>query len=144
MREIKFRAWDGKKMQYDFAIDSQWNVWLSPYDTFDIEWWIIVQFTWLLDKNGKEIYEGDICYKPWYGKRCIIRWNREWLRWEAFYWIGKNLLDLTMPLWQWKKHVCRICEQCERVESQPEISDSIFPNALEIIWNIYENSLYIS
>lgn len=57
-REIKFRAWDKsiKKM-------------IQPHNGDFIKWhamsnWkdclIVMQFTGLLDKNGKEIYEGDI------------------------------------------------------------------------------------
>ena len=54
-REIKFRAWDGKKMLYSdniggFAIDDLRNGF----------WQDVMQFTGLKDKNGKEIYEGDI------------------------------------------------------------------------------------
>jgi len=50
MREIKFRAWDNefKKMK---QIDIQ--------EGFDSEL-LLMQFTGLKDKNGKEIYEGDI------------------------------------------------------------------------------------
>ena len=53
MREIKFRAWNEKTRH--FTKDSD-NAYLSRNDT-DI---IVDQYTGLKDKNGKEIYEGDI------------------------------------------------------------------------------------
>ena len=53
MRELKFRGWrksnvKGKQMVYDI---------MPNEDGFND----IMQFTGLLDKQGKEIYEGDIC-----------------------------------------------------------------------------------
>ena len=62
MREIKFRAWDGKRYQ-EVAI-SQCGKAMS-FDTFEYypaDDWLIEQYTGLCDKNGKEIYEGDIVY----------------------------------------------------------------------------------
>jgi uncharacterized phage protein (TIGR01671 family) len=61
IREIKFRAWDilSKRMMEDIEL------WLIPYGvlfphTPDQRCLELMQFTGLLDKNGKEIYEGDV------------------------------------------------------------------------------------
>jgi uncharacterized phage protein (TIGR01671 family) len=54
MREIKFRAWDGSKMLQG---QDMMNKTVGQLQTWSDR---VMQFTGLNDKNGKEIYEGDI------------------------------------------------------------------------------------
>jgi len=54
MREIKFRAWD--KQRYIIGPVGTWDFAKSYPDPY----YTLLQFTGLYDKNGKEIYEGDI------------------------------------------------------------------------------------
>ena len=67
MRELKFRAWDGNKMIDDVIPASETSIIeLFEYEHQVTEVEAIEQYTGLKDKNGKEIYEGDIVEYDWY------------------------------------------------------------------------------
>ena len=67
MREIKFRAWDKKNkcLQYNVNVNDGKPVkkgyqWFNSQNTETVYHSDLEQYTGLSDKNGVEIYEGDI------------------------------------------------------------------------------------
>ena len=108
MRELKFRVWDGELMHYNARVGGfdetrptvykccgMISKWVNVEPLSDKE---IMQYTGLMDKNGKEIYEGDIIQSKSEMVRLVtneptgriaiknytVRWEHEIARWGRF------------------------------------------------------------
>ncbi len=89
MREIKFRAWDWNRILSDPKIwFSEWKYNYSINDELSCSDYIYMQYTWLKDKNWREIYEGD-----------IIQYKPNWNYWEVKFidWCFKAMRKISDP-----------------------------------------------
>lgn len=76
MREIKFRAWNGHKMYYDDLTVVGPDIGLNRLLEKTGKIFNLMQYTGLKDKNGKEIYEGDLV--EW---KYVRTWHKNEVRW---------------------------------------------------------------
>jgi uncharacterized phage protein (TIGR01671 family) len=140
MREIKFRAWDSSESKMIYLDDQSMSVeinflnnWTYNHKTY----WevvtkegepgypnmsqyfdsrndenVLMQYTGLKDKNGKEIYEGDILNMTYHGSVSIVKPEI------------KGVVGF---------------ERCSFIIEENGISLGKIGRSLEVIGNIYEN-----
>ena len=114
MREIKFRAWDKRfnQMADVHAIALHQNILIlstrsdrdTPFSEVNL-----MQFTGLKDKNGKEIYEGDI-FENHQADINIVNWF-------GGSWCYENYHAGALPLWPDNE----TCEVLGNIYENPEL-----------------------
>jgi uncharacterized phage protein (TIGR01671 family) len=123
MKTVKFRIWNGMKMEYNImagflgsfyvqGIDEKDTACMSPFNTKYPETTPLMQFIGLEDKNGKEIYEGDII---------------------------KTETEKAMQV-SWNKHFASFCLDRKGWMFTHYFGEAVDPTQIEIIGNIYENA----
>lgn len=127
MREFKFRVWDGVKFSTDPRNDIARLLCEPKVMSFASFGKIIQQFTGLTDKNGKEIYEGDILFSSKLingvkNKYFIVCWNPYLLNFcldlngSKYKKLQSNFADLTFPKSKSISIIGNIFENPELVE----------------------------
>lgn len=118
MREIKFRAWD--TMRKCFINNSEFGGMINPTDGGNkttqlryVDKVKLMQFTGLLDKSGKEIYEGDI------------------VRYEDVEGDGNIESSIGKVYWNTNDAMWKVDES--------DLNEPLYETEWEIIGNIYEN-----
>jgi uncharacterized phage protein (TIGR01671 family) len=124
MREIKFRVWDKitKKYFYSGTLDNgdvlvihlDGEIEISSDDTYKPDDFIIEELTGLLDKNGREIYEGDIVSDGmWQSYGCLNGTHEVKFEDGGFY-------PFCVPKWECTMDI-KGCEVIGNIHENPEL-----------------------
>lgn len=114
-RTIKFRGKriDNGEWVYGFLADEDYinDIYSIDLSSIEVDRETVGQFTGLFDKNGKEIYEGDII--------------------KGF--------DITIEVWYSEDRACFIAEMKDPQNDMVDILGGYDTERMEIIGNIYDN-----
>lgn len=148
MRKIKFRIWDGEKMIYDVmagkfgvfyinpdnnGLDVNDSACLTPFNTIYPDSIQVMQFTGITDKNGVEIYEGDIGVR-YLDEAMLYTDGKTWRDYWLIEWINSDACFTTTLI----KRYNSISGEVKYTKNEKNSFSKRF-NEIEIIGNIFEN-----
>jgi len=124
MRIIQFRAW----LKFKACMDSAWFIdWEhglvghSKHNQSDLDDCVLMQFTGLLDKNGKEIYEGDLILIDYLRDEK----TKSVIEWYFSGWYAKSLEDPSKQVAGYGNLFnCKNIEIIGNIYENPELSNS--------------------
>lgn len=139
-KELEFRVWTGLEMEYKVMVgflgaffvqgmDPKDSASMSPMNTKYLSHVSIMQFTGILDKTGKKIFEGDIVTRMCFDPLCeadhtgVVEYSAHW----GYYFLREKIIKIQRSIGEYYPPLAH---------GNP--ANGIIA-AMEVIGNIYEN-----